>query len=342
MIFFIFALLLIPFGGTATQGAADGMRLFAECLLPSLFPFLVCSKAIMMSGKAREFLISGKRFRFFPVWLIAAACGTPSAALIANDAVTCGMSKREASFLCAAANLANPGFVIYALANSMLGEGRAAALLAVSHYVPSLCAVLILGSILNKRPENHHLSELGFSVPKASLVQAISEAAEVMLRIGGTVVFFGVVFSLLDKLGVFMAFPKSCGAFIKGIIEMTNGLSLLSAERTRLSLCLCSFLLSFGGLCIFAQSKLVFPELEAAMYLIVKLLHGSVSFILTWILYPFFGTSYAVFGSLDSSAAFSGSGTAHTAILFCFAASAAVSISVVSVFSRLIKKGGGR
>ena len=135
--FFIFALLLIPFGGTATQGAADGMRLFAECLLPSLFPFLVCSKAIMMSGKAREFLLSGKRFRFFPVWLIAAACGTPSAALIANDAVTCGMSKREASFLCAAANLANPGFVIYALANSMLGEGRAAALLAVSHYVPS-------------------------------------------------------------------------------------------------------------------------------------------------------------------------------------------------------------
>lgn len=338
---FVFALLLIPLGGDASEGAANGMRLFFECLIPSLFPFLVCSKALINNGKLRSFLASGKRSSLLIAWIASALCGTPASALLMNERCSEGMSLKRASFLCAVMSLVNPGFLIYALALSMLGTGEFAPLLAISHYAPSLICVLLIALFSHRdRTRSYNFAKKSETINKYSQIDAIGEAVTVMLRIGGTVIFFGVLFSILEKLGVFSLFQAPFDELLKGIIEMTNGLSCISSNASRLSVSLCAFLISFGGICIFAQSKQVFPKLSALVYFPVKLIFGAVSFAIAYILFPFFSEASAVFANTEMSSASISEGADRTLALLGAGFSAALSVCVSAVFAKLIRKGG--
>lgn len=328
---------LIPFGGAAQEGAANGIRLFANCLLPSLFPFVVCSKLLIGNSVSRGLLLSDGKLSHIFRFMAAALCGTPSAALIYNESVTAGcMGVKRASVYCALFNLANPGFVIYALSGSMMKDNGLVLLFTISHYVPSLIAAAIL-SIPRKQGS---LSKTSINSNSIGLLSAIDEGVWVMLRIGGTVVFFGVLFKLLEKAGSFAMFHNEIGGLVRGLIEMTNGLASLSSVGTRLSVSLCSFLLSFGGICIYAQSKLVFPRLSLALYLPVKLLMGAVSLAIAYSLYPLFASSVAVFGNMDSGKIIENGGYHRTVLLICCVLSSVFAVIMTRVFSRVIKKGG--
>jgi hypothetical protein len=327
------AALMIPYSSAAFDGAVSGMRLFAQTLLPSLFPFLVCAHYLTAAGgrlisKLGKSPLSGLVFAVFT-----AICGTPSAAVLLNGI---GVSDtKKSSFLCGFLNQAAPGFIIAALSYGFFGRSGLAPLFIISHCIPAW-VFSFLFTLKNR--EFIGKFERGVPNPEALFPAALSDAVISVLRVGGTVVFFSVIHSIAAAE---LPLGNSDGLivpFVTGIFEMTNGLKLLSSAPSRINTALAAFVLSFGGLCIFTQMKLIFPPLQAPEYFSAKLIHAAASFIVAWFLFPLFGESVPVFGKTEFGSITSSYTVFRGVSLLCFIAACVFSVSAILVFSKLIKK----
>ena len=324
--------LLIPFSGEAMRGAADGLKLFACYVLPALFPFFVCSHYLTSGGIFRR-LSYRRSFLFLFAAPLTALCGTPSSALIFGRMYSaCTMPLKRASVLCAVLNQTGPAFIVSSLCLGMLGGMRYAPAFAVSHYLPAFAAAFFIS--MAKPAKAAPIVEIPPENPLKNFSEAISGAVVNVLRVGGTIVFFKTVYAVFCA-----AVPIGngfFGDFVTGLFEMTTGVSLLSAAPSRLSLSLTAFLVSFGGFCIFIQSKIVFPELSAAPYFTAKLVMGAVSFALFYLICPDPGEAHTVFRSLDEvlEALPSGAGM-RLAAFVCTAVSVAFTLAVSLLFSKL-------
>ena len=314
--------LLIVFSEAASSGAREGLALFAGSVLPCLFPFMVCGHYISECGLPRP-RSRGKLIGLlyaFGTALICAVCGTPAGALVSAKACSEGMSERRASMLCAALNQTGPLFIIGVTADTMLGVKGLWPVLAAAHYTPCLIAACALG--VGGEP-----GESTERVPPLKLfADSLSEAVSSVLRVGGTIVFFRVLISVFETSGAFAGFGGAMKATLAGALEMTNGLSLLTSSLPPSRLCCawCAALLSFGGGCVFMQSKLFFGELKAAPYLAVKAALAAASFGLAYLIYPFFGGAVgAGYFPSESVMATRAGGTAALAVCMLFSAAAA-------------------
>ena len=80
--------------------------------------------------------------------------------------------------------------------------------------------------------------------------------------------------------------------FVKGLLEMTVGCNSIagSSELSLLYQCvLCTFLISFGGLSVYAQSMSMLSGLHigSGYFLLTKLLHGLLAAFIALIIGPF-------------------------------------------------------
>lgn len=341
-VFFIVMLaltvLFIPFSYEGMTGAAEGLKLFAYYVLPSLFPFFVCSHYLTASDAFTR--ISNKR-RFIPLLAapLTALCGTPSSALIFGRLYSSGeLSKKKASALCAALNQTGPAFIISSLCIGMLGSMKFTAAFLISHYAPAFIAAIVL-SLGNGRNDSMPVVHSYDSKenPLVSFSKAVSGAVVNVLRVGGTIVFFKAVYSVLSSALPFDKGPA--GAFITGLFEMTSGVSMLVPYPTKLSLGLCAFLLSFGGGCIFIQSKMIFEELSPVYYFITKLATGTASFALFSLICPSIDEANAVFGDLGEALSVipAGADMRFTAFV-CTSVSVLFTLIISLLFSKLTVK----
>ena len=302
-IMILLAAAMIPFSPAAAKGASEGARLFALTVLPSLFPFIVCANYVVGESAKLESLRLGRTAKTISADILCAVCGSPSAVILIEKACRRGeYGFSEASVLCAAFNQAGPAFIVSALSVGMLGSVSYAPALAFCHYLPPLVFSVVYG-VLSKRPklrpyaptENKQFTPLG------RLSTSISDAVTTVMKIGGTIVFFRTVFSVLEEALRFDKLPFLARGAVFGLLEMTNGASILSGHPAKAELAAICFLTSFGGAAIFIQSKMLFPELKAGRYFAVKALYGVISAILMLLLFPFIKADAAVLGDLSES-----------------------------------------
>jgi len=347
------ALLLLIFNQAASLGAAEGLRLFACSVLPCLFPFMVCGHCLTAAGVTSSGGAAKKRLlplRRLGLAVVCAVCGTPSAALVCGRLYLDGMSTKKASALCAVMNLVNPYFIIGLLSRELLHSSLLWKTIAIAHYLPALAAALLLslgeGKTAHEGLASAAMDKCGARTlpsPAPSYLtvfgRALTDATLAILRIGGTVVFFRVLYSVAEASGVLSLLSPAFGAVAAGMLEMTNGLTLLAAAHIGGRLCtsLCCALLSFGGVCIFIQSKQFFEELDAKCYFAVKLLTGACSFLLCHILYPLAGGAVDAMHGLDESLLFSRAAeTACLAVCIALALAASLTYARLAVRRRTI------
>ena len=338
----ITALMLIPFSGAACAGAADGLRLFALNVLPSLFPFFVCAHYMTGAGITPKLKRSGGALVFCCCSVMTAICGTPSAALLCRGFYERGeLSRRGSSLLCAVLNQTGPVFIVSTLASGFLGQRRLAWAFAISHYIPPLLAASLSGLFIKPSVKSAGMeSSFRSSGPFSLFSRSVSDAVTTSMRVGGTIVFFRVVHSVMLAAGVFSSVPPVCGSVMTGLLEMTNGVELLCADPVKPSLCLCAFLLSFGGVCIFIQSRMIFPELSAGVYFPMKLALGAVSSLIFLLVYPLFSGSAASFGSGAQELTRGGMRAAaeRSAAVVCFSATAFFTMAASAILVRTIRR----
>ena len=283
---------LILFSSSSMLGAARGFELFISSVFPALFPFFVCISILKRLGM---FEIRGKNTAgaIIRIFLVSCIAGCPTGSLLTEicfGGKSPSLSLKKRSMMSAICNLSSPVFIIGTVCTNMLQRPKLAYLIALAHY--GSAAIMIASFILiNKKSfsfctSSHPLGSQGIS---SILPGAITDSVTTMLKLGGTLVFFSVIISILQDIPIINKLFPAEHAVLFGILEMTNGIGLIASSGVNIktTCCIICSLLSFGGICIFVQASSV-AGTDAVSYLSVKLVHAILAWLICFLLFPLF------------------------------------------------------
>ncbi len=311
-------------------GAAEGLRLCAAVVVPSLFPFSVVAYFICMSGVLRygqrclgqvTGVLLGLSWSEFGVFLMSTISGYPIGARLVAEMYGRGEISRERArqMLLFCVN-GGPSFIIIAVGSGMLGYKNAGAMLFLSHIAAAviMCRIITLKRVKaaggRKNASTESLSDC--------FVKSVASAANGMFSICAFVVLFSVVCALIKLLPLneYMADIICCFA------EVTTGLA-----GADVSVPMVSFFLGFSGFSVIFQVMASAGEIGASFVRLIlsRLAHGALSFIICkGLLYAF---------PLSAETVSNGIGASYNANLLSPAALAALVLMLV-VFTFYVSK----
>ena len=244
--------------------------------------------------------------------------GYPVGAKIINKFVeegTCTQS--EAERMLAFTNNSGPLFIIGTVGISLFNDTLIGIILFVTHILSCLTVGLIFGFIskhsfyfksqkrtyTTKVTTNlYNISDLG-----TILNNSITSAISTILLIGGFIVLFSIIISILNSLNIIENlcnileiihipyFYSNC--ILTGLLELTNGVnsvSLIHTKHMSIQIIICAFILGFAGLSIFLQIFSIASKNNLSMkpYFIGKLLQGIIASFYTFLILHIFDFLY--------------------------------------------------
>ena len=271
----------------AVNAASVGLVLWYTRVLPTLLPFVILSNILMDSNylqylnKITAPLVS----RLIPVsdngafvllsgFLFGFPIGSKNcAALLASGKIT----RREADVLFIITNNISPVFVTSFILYTQLKLSHLSAVTLLILYFPAL----LLGSILLSTDARRTKDRTAFHAQKqpASGSQmnfkiidtGIMDGFETLTRLGGYIMLFSMIASLLQKLPV----PRVVTLILTGMVEITNGIAMLpdSGLPKSTQYVLVVVYTAFGGLSGIAQTSSMIRDtpLSIKRYCIAKL-----------------------------------------------------------------------
>ncbi len=285
-------LVLFPKEGVAV--ARDALTLCANTVIPTLFPYLVCSGFLSASGIAAAFsrYLSPVMKPLFGVpgsgtiaLVLGTVSGYPIGAVCASDLYSSGeCTKSDAEKLLAFCNNSGPLFIMSVIGCGYLGSPHLGRLLYISHVMSAILVGIILRTYNPK----------SCFTPK-TLPKPISLGTKNTLRIFGSVMD-NSVFSILKICGFVVFFtvfaaalPKSpLSPYIHSLLEITGGVKVLITQNISFDakMCLISFFIAFSGISILFQVGAIAAKhgLSLKLYFVGKLLQGLFSAVLTKIM----------------------------------------------------------
>ena len=326
IILLVFTICLVIFSSTNFQAAKSGLKLWANSVIPSLFPFFIATELLSKTNMPKLF---GKLFHKLmkPLFnvsgegsfalIMGVLSGYPIGAKIAVDFRKNNIcSKEECERLISFTNNSGPLFIIGTVGISLFGSSSIGFLLLFTH----ILACITVGFLFrfwkkNKTTQIHFetskydnkLQPITISTLGESLSQAITSATSTILMIGGFVVIFSVIISICNTSGItngiVLIFSPICdklriphqisGALFTGILEITNGINLIAnikLKQISINIILTSFLLGIGGISILLQvlSIIYKSDLSIKPYIIGKILHGFIAAFYTYMMISIF------------------------------------------------------
>jgi sporulation integral membrane protein YlbJ len=285
----------------ALSAAKKGITLWASSVFPALLPFFICANFMtalgipQVIGKALErpfrrmFDVPGVASFVFTVSITS---GYPMGAKLIGDLGRSGeITRNEARRMVAFCSTSGPLFMLGAVGAGMLASPAAGTVIALSHYVGAILNGFLYRTMV---PKDMRLADKKWVDPKNIkkshgtgtenmldlLTEAMLSAFRSLFLICGYIVLFMLLTDLIQYSGALNRIDsESVRGLIKGLFEMTVGCSSIagSDELKLLYQCIiCSFLISFGGLSVCAQSMSMLSGLRigTSFYLTAKLAHG--------------------------------------------------------------------
>ena len=270
--------------------ARDAVELCLDTVIPSLFPFFVCSNLFVTLGGAKIagrylspimkplFGVSGGGSIAFVLGII---CGYPIGAATAAQLYSSGnCSKIQAERLLSFCNNSGPLFIIGAVGTGMLKSTKLGIFLYIVHLLSSVLTGIIFRNY-GKEITYTPLLPAVYEVRKESVFSAVgssvSKSVDNILKVCGFVIFFSVFSS---------AIPQFKGyEFAYSFVEITGGLKAVISEygtKTYI-LPIISFFIAFSGISVLMQvCSIVLPyNLSVKPYILGKLTQGLISALLT-------------------------------------------------------------
>lgn len=297
LFFSMVALLVFP--RITSEAVVSALRLCGSSLLPSLFPFFVCSELMLRLGFTHlPARLLGRLMRpLFGVspasstaLFLGAVGGYPSGAkAIADLWQSRTVSAEEAQQLLRFCSNAGPAFVLGVVGTGVFGSLPVGATLYAIHIFSALLTGFLLKRQLPTQfiPKAQHPRESPGFAP--AFTAAVRKAGETALTVCMFVVVFAVFSQFLHALLPTVT-PSLLRTLLSGLLELSNGMALLGEARLppSISLPLASFLLAFGGLGVLAQTAALFSDtpLSLSTYLPAKLLQATFSALFTALLFP--------------------------------------------------------
>ncbi len=299
-------LVMMAFPSIALNAARRGIALWASSVLPALLPFFICANFMSALGlpayigrifeKPFQKMFRAPGVSAF-IFSVSITSGYPMGAKLIGDfgrdgAITQNDAKRMLTFC----STSGPLFMLGAVGAGMLASPAAGAVIALSHYLGALLNGLLyrpFGKVSLKPPKElparTHLS-------RGTLLDLFTDSIITSFRALGIICGYIVLFMLISDFIQFSGILNSLDAqwsrgFLKGCLEMTVGCNDVadSEELSLLEQCIiCSFLISFGGLSVYAQSMSMLAGLNisSSYYLVTKTTHGVLASLIARLIGP--------------------------------------------------------
>ena len=273
IIFILYLFFLVLFTKSNFNAAKKGITLWANNVVPSLFPFFVAVELLkrtnliyFLSIKLDKYMkpifnLPGVASFPFVMGLIS---GYPVGAKIVSDLYSKNLcTQKEAERMLAFTNNSGPLFIIGTVGCSFYSNTSIGILLLFSHILSSICVGIILGIIsrikfaTNKFTANSTQSasannfstllqdDIKIADLGGILGSAIVSAIKSILMIGGFVTIFSVILSILNNTkiltiisyfisNIFHINPDYIVGLITGFLEFTNGLYKISTINNKM------------------------------------------------------------------------------------------------------------
>ncbi len=321
----------------SVEASYNGLMTWFTIVLPSLLPFFVGAEMLIGLGVVRFIgaLLEPIMRPLFNVpgegsfaFAMSVTSGYPVGVKVVSrlrqeGTITLGEAQRMAAFC----STSGPLFILGAVGVGMFESSQVGIALALCHYLAAILVGLIFRfyrhrdfSPQNRASDNRYLKtalrQLRASRQKRQplgtlMGNAVKEAINTILVVGGFIIVFSVVIRILQLTGLISFFSKILlflfsslnfdisvySGLITGFFEITMGSKLIS-EIAHVSLLAkltaTSFIIAWSGFSIHAQSFSILnqTDIKSSIYVLSKLLHGLLSALLMYLLYPFFSAYY--------------------------------------------------
>lgn len=291
-----FNLIIIIFPKEIMNSVKTGLLLWFNFVLPALLPFMI-SISLLKSTPFPLILskvlspVTNRLFGISSYGIFALVSGMisgyPMGAKIVSELYSeKKLCKSEAQYLLSFTNNSGPLFIIGTVGTGLLSSPHTGFFLILIHYI----SALLIGIIQPRKKaiitslNNTYTFNIGKELKKS-----ISNSIEAIVLVGGYIVFFSILCTILQSLIASYNINTYIKAVIFGILEITNGCKELTYIN-RLSLSLISGIIAFGGLSIHSQSigYISATDLSALRYMFFKVLQGIFAFLLCFFLYPIY------------------------------------------------------
>ena len=318
-IFVLFTVSLILFSKSNIIAVKSGLDLWINNIVPSLFPFFIAVELINNTflpmlienifQKIMKPLFNVPGVGAYALFM-GIISGYPVGAKIVTDLRNKNLcTKEEGERLLTFTNNSGPLFILGTVGITLFGDTSIGLLLLSTHLLSCFTVAFIFrfwksnnrNETINSFDNNSNLisiKDLG-QILSTSIINAIKS----IILIGGFIVFFSVVLSILDKMYFFKIYydilkptfitlnvnPNFIIPLISGIIELTSGVSLIAtipSASLGINIIFAAFLLGFGGISILLQVWSISSNSDISIkpYILGKFLQGLFASIYTFLI----------------------------------------------------------
>lgn len=327
----ILAASLISFPKESLEASVRGLKMWWEIVFPSLLPFFIVSEVLIGFGVVKFIgvLLEPLMRPVFRVpgvggfvWAMGMASGFPAGAKFTARLRQEGqLTQIEAERLVSFTNSSNPLFIFGAVAVGFFNNAKLGIILALAHYLGNICVGIIMrfygkdnGShqdeqkrkfIIRSAFSTLHRTRLKDNRPIGKMLgDAVNSSIQTLLMIGGFIILFSVINTLLYHLHITAILAKAVEMLlsvfsftenlsiplISGIFELTLGSKLTSQVQDAPLLqqtMMVSFILAFSGFSVQAQvaSILAQANIRFQPFFIARIIHGILASIFAYLLW---------------------------------------------------------
>ena len=307
-LFVFLAIGLILFSKSTIEATKNALQIWINAIIPSLLPFFMATELL---GHTQVPQVTGKLFGKLmrPIFnvpsigayalLMGMVSGYPIGAKIVThfrNQQLC--TKEEAERLLTFTNNSGPLFILGTVGISLFCDKGIGILLLITHITASLSVGFLFRFWKKKSHQKRNIEDsISSSVSFPSLGEILSlsifSAIRSVVMIGGFVVLFAIILSILQRTSILYLLYALClpvfhfgnlnPSFIipllTGLLELTNGISAIASIPSKnlgVNVIFSAFLLGFGGISILLQVSSILSKTDISIkpYLFGKLLHG--------------------------------------------------------------------
>lgn len=275
----------------------SGFAMWAECVLPSLFPFMVITLIFIKTGIAEKASLPLRKvtkiFNLPPAsaacFLMSACSGYPAGSKILAEFYEGGaLTEADCGKLACLCSTSGPLFIIGSVGYKMFGDKLTGVKILIAHVTAIVIVALIISLFSKKSVEKPAVPK----VKNSNILYDTFYGATVSVAVAGAfIAFFFVVAQFISDFNLFfplrrflcLFMDENCAeAFCKGLVEATTGCRLLSSAGGKLNVALAGALITFGGVSIIAQQLcyLVKAGIKPLKFIAVKAVQSAVCFVL--------------------------------------------------------------
>ncbi len=302
--------LLLLFPAYSIQGAANGILLWFQVVLPTLAPFIICTQMVVALDGV-DLLVRPFRKLFRAVFglsdngtyvlICGLLCGYPLGAKLCGDFMNYGkISRQEADYLLSVCNHPSPMFLLGFVINQLPVAVHPAFIL-ICMYLPIIPVSLLSRRYYNRSRGRNTARQLMLGIcstgepemesepNRVSLEEVLLSTCETMVVIGGYIMLFSILAVWIRQITMLTPQLK---ALLTGIAEITTGVNqICQTLPPAQAVPMVIGVVAFGGLSGIFQTRSVIKNagLSIRHYISWKTIHTCFSciiFILLSLLLP--------------------------------------------------------